>query len=192
MKRGERGFTMMEVLVASAIFSMVAMAVATLFAAALQISHRLNVERTNEEVALALADMAMRREVARPFSLMKIEEPGPNEWAFVGLAPNPKGIRQIGEIRYWVDSGGKLLRRERVYPKVGSDDKGRVIELASSVESLEAEDLFFDPNLGEFQTDPPLGEQSEEIVPQPDAVRITLRYRTPDKKIRTLERIVYA
>lgn len=188
----KRGFTLIELLVASVIFSIAALAVGSLFAAGLAMWRRVNDQRPTEQAALAMADMVERREMGRTFAPLKSEEeePGENEWIFTGLVTGKSGLREVGEIRYQVNAKGKLLRQERTYEEFEKGEEGRRIEIGERFETLKAEDLFYDALRGEFQTEPPLGGFSEDLVRKPDAVRITLQYKAPDDKKHTLERLV--
>ena len=55
-----------------------------------------------------------------------------------------------------MDKDGRLLRQEQTIAEVFATKPGKTIELASSIEKLEAQELFFNALTGAFQIDPVL------------------------------------
>lgn len=185
-----KGFTLMEALVACALFAIVALALASVFATGLRIWKRATAEREGIAVALAVAEICERREQARRFKPLDGPAASAGRMAFVGLVGDSHRDRQLGIVEYWLDESGALLRRERSYSEVDSEQAGRTVELADSVDSFQVEPLFYSELAGSFQDEPALGTMSSEFEHGPDALRIAVGYRTLDGRTHVLERVV--
>lgn len=179
----------MEMIIVILIFSLLSLAATSLLAAALRVWKRAAFDQSLEETALALAEMTERREEARSFEPLELAGGKEDELQFVGLIHGSSGFPQMGEIHYWLDSG-RLLRRERTLPEALKASAGRIVELAHSVDELKIQPLFFNEWKGEFQSEPVLGGFSEELEPAPDALRVTLRFKTQSGKSHTFERVI--
>lgn len=186
-----KGFTLIEVIIASVIFSLIAAALGSLFWAGLSLWKRVHFERIREEATLAFTGMVDRREASKPFSLIKIsDKPAPNEFVFPGLVKGKSGVKELGQVRYWVSSEGRLLRGELTFPALIANEEEKTVEVAHSIEGLKVEDLYFNSTTGKFQKDPILlGQMSKEIIPKPAALRLRLEFKTVDEKSHSLERI---
>ncbi len=183
------GFTLVEVVVASLIFSIAALALAVLFSSGLHLWQRVRLDLGQEETALALAEMVDRAAVARRFSPLDEKSASEEDLRFCDMVPGAgEGAWELGLVRYFVDSQGRLLREERTYAQAREEKEGRIKEMAASVEEMKVENLFFNPISLRFQTEPPLGRVSKGIEVKPDARRLTLRFRTSDGTQQKLER----
>lgn len=176
-------------MVVLALFSIVLLALTSLFSAGFRLWHRLRLQQPTEQVALALIDLIEKREQVRPFGLSHAERVKENEWSFPGLSLKREPL-ELSEIRYWVDSNGILFRQEQAYGDGSKGQKEHVIELARGLAGLQVKNLFFNEWTGKFEDKPSLGRVSDELKETPDALEVALQYRTPDGKIRTLERII--
>lgn len=183
------GFTLVEMLVAVLIFSIVSLALGTLFSSAVQMWKRVTFDKGREEITIALAEMVERAAQARPFSPLAEETSPSSELSFAGLIRGESGAPELGQVRYLVDSQKRLLLEERNYSQIQKGESGRQLERAHSVEAMEVQSLFFNPLSGRFQTEPVLGVASKEMKPVPDAHRLILRFKTADGKLHALDRV---
>lgn len=189
MKRN-RGFTLIELMVASVLLAITLGGLGSSFSMGLKLWKRVNFNRVEEKVAIALSDMIRRAEEGRHCALFKLDSDSINAFSFVGIVRSDTGPSRLGELHYWIDGEGRLLRRERTYSEFLSKSEGRITELAEDCEALRVGKLYFNPLGGVYQSSPVMGKLQKERTPEPDALQILLDFKTPDGEKHTLERLV--
>lgn len=178
-------FTLIELLIVSAILAIVAMAAYSVFNSGIKIWAKVNTNIEKEDVDIFLDRFAS--DLRDSFNFADMHFLGlEDRFEFTTLVYSPRtGKRTIGRVVYSYDSGAEELNREaKDFSHIYSDESGMLTDSLGGITSLVFRYYVYDPQVKEYDW---ADEWLEETLPQ--AVRIELEFNNgarTDESIKTV------
>lgn len=165
------GFTMVELLIVSALLAVVSLAIFGVFNSGIRIRQRMHKEITNEEVNILLSKFT--RDVSNGIKFSAINFSGDNEGVrFATLLYSPQfGKRTVGQVSYICRSGA-LVRCEKDFSQLYTGQECSLKPALNNLESCQFKYCFYDEEKGEY-----FWKEASSEERMPLAVRIELGYR---------------
>lgn len=180
----QSGLTLVELLVVTAIFTVISLAIYATFSSGLKIWEKVNQPLAEEGVGIFLDKIAY--DLRNSFRFQGINFMGQEqELAFASIVNSPRlQKRTVGEVIYSYDAGsGVLTRQEKDFSHIYSDEEGVKRNLLSRISNLKFRYYAYNKEKKEyFWLDKVIDEEL------PSAVRIELELKDAQNKFtKTIE-----
>jgi prepilin-type N-terminal cleavage/methylation domain-containing protein len=171
-KKYYKGFTLVELLIVTALISVISLAIYTTFSNGVKIWQRMDREVLEEDLDIFFERFTS--DVRNAFGFTGIAFSGKEDSLEFPTLVNSLslGINTVGQVMYSYDhTAGRLKRKERDFSQVYSDGKGMITEQLKDIKSLEFQYYRYDEEEKEYLWG---NEWSKEKVPL--AVRLKLEF----------------
>ncbi len=170
--RLNRGFTLIELTISSAIIFLVSITVFSVFASGINVWRRASQARSSYGYGLRLAADKLGVELRNAFRFTTIPFEGTEDSiAFANLVDN-----QVSRISYFVNENDILCRRTQDYSDVFKrGESGKYDLLLSDVKKLKFSYCYLDNNTGDYKWKEKWVKEEQDSIPR--AVKIELTFK---------------
>lgn len=172
-KKNNRGLTLIELILVTAILSVVSLAIYSTFNNGLRIWQRINKQLPEEDLNIFFDRFGY--DLRNLLQFNGINFSGTEDRLAFATIVNSRRLqkRTVGEIIYFYDSQAEILKREeRDFPQVFSGDEGPIAQSLTGVQSLRFKYYIYDTNKKEYLWQ---DQGPEEGIPL--AVRMELEFK---------------
>ncbi len=185
IKRNNLGFTLIEMLIVTAIISVISLAIFSTFDNGIKIWQRVNNPLPGEDVAIFLNKF--ERDLRNTFRFAGIEFVGEKDRLEFASLVTSRNLQKttVGGIIYSYDILNETLKRtEKDFSQIYSDEKGRIAQVLAKIRDLKFQYYYYNDEKKEFQW-----EDSWHKEGFPLAVRLELKInndRETEKHVKTV------